>query len=560
MQKQIFKNLLITALVIIVLTTGLMLIGVYSLVEERTVSNMKNEGALIAGTMNYYDDQGYIQSPDFHRINYRLTLIDKKGVVIYDNQVKNLENHSNRPEFIEAMKTGEGSEKRYSGTLEETTYYYAIKLADGTVLRLSDTQDSIFGIFLQIIPLLLGILLLVVVASYIIGRQTTKRFVKPIEQLTDHLDHYNSITLCGYEELVPFVNKINAQREEIKKQIGDLKRDRDTVRTITEHMTEGLIVLDQQKNILSVNHSAIRILEMKGGVFIGKNLIAATRNEIVNRCAERAIEEESVDDRISCHGRYYQIHGCSVRNMGVNIGAMLLLVDVTSEQTANDRRREFTANVSHELKTPLTSISGYAEMMLNGLVPAENTNEFIGKIYKECGRLIILVEDILTLSKLDESAQEEVWQIVNVYDVAKEVVDSLKGEAEKMKVGVKLSGIEQGAVINHASSTMISQLVYNLLSNGIKYNKKGGSVQVNVVDQEGVIKLSVEDTGIGIPESEKDRIFERFYRVDKSRSKNIGGTGLGLSIVKHIVKTIGGSIQLESTEGQGTTVTIAIKK
>lgn len=561
MQKQIFKNTLITALVVIILTTGLMMMGMYSLIESNTISNMKGEGALIAGGINYYGDQEYIQSPAFNVGNYRITIIDKDGEVTYDNKVKNLSNHSDRPEFIEALQNGSGSEKRYSGTLEETTYYYAIKLDNGTVLRLSDTQDSIFGILIQIIPILLGVLIVVIVASYIIGRQTTKSLVKPIAELTDNLDRYHSITLCGYEELVPFVNKINAQREEIKDQIADLKRDRDTVRTVTENMVEGLIILDQKKNILSVNNSAVRILEMKGGDFIGKNLIAATRNETVNRCAEQAIRDEKVDDRLTEHGRYYRIHGCSVKNMGVNIGAMILLVDVTSEEMSNHMRREFTANVSHELKTPLTSISGYAEMMSNGLVPVENTKAFSEKIYKECKRLIILVEDILTLSRLDESIPEEENELVNVYGVATEVVENLKVEAKKMEVDVKLLADDtaiKNAITNRGSSTMVSQLIYNLLANAIKYNKPGGSVKIQVWEEEGEIKLSVADTGIGIPEGEKERIFERFYRVDKSRSKSIDGTGLGLSIVKHIVKTMGGNIHLESVEGQGTTITVKI--
>lgn len=563
MQKKIFKSILLTSMVAIVLTATLLLAGVYALLESSTISNLKNDCAMMAGGINYYGNEEYIASPLFNAGSYRVTFIDQNGEVTYDNKAKNLGNHSDRPEFIEAMEKGTGSAKRYSGTLEETTYYYAMKLDNDTILRISDTKSSILGVFFQMIPMLLGILILVIVASYVIGRKTTKGLVEPIESLSGNLEHYNSITLCGYEELVPFINKINGQREEIKGQIHDLKRDRDTIRTITENMKEGLILIDKDKNILSINRSAIHILDIKGDDFIGKNLIAATRNETVNTCAVLALKDALLDSAIESGGKHYQVHGCSVKNMGQSMGAILLLVDVTSEQMANNMRKEFTANVSHELKTPLTSISGYAEMMANGLVSPKNMKEFSEKIYKECGRLMLLIQDILTLSKLDEAYHQSFSETVNVYEVAEAVIESLKGEAEKADVSIFLTKEPADAgpmVLTNSSVSMVNQLLYNLISNGIKYNKIQGAIHVTVKESPQGLQLSIADTGIGIPEVDKERIFERFYRVDKSRSKNGGGTGLGLSIVKHILKSLGGTIQMDSVEGKGTTVTVELKK
>ncbi len=555
MHKKIFQNIFFVTIVGIFITTILMLVSIYSMLEKSTFSHMKNEAELIGAGLNYYEDSDYIQSSDFKNTLYRVTIIEPNGEVLFDNRAKNLENHKDRPEFIEALKSGKGDEKRYSSTLGKTTYYYAIKLANGNVLRLANTQNNIWGVFIQIIPALLGILLLTAVVGYFMARQTTKKLMLPVNKIVEQIQDNEKTITCDYDELIPFVSKINSQREKIRETIENLKKDRDTISTITEHMKEGLILLDGDENILSMNSSARNILKVKGNDFVGKKIITATRNEIVNKMAEKAVKGDYSNTILVEGEKYYQMYGCQVENKDENIGTILFFVDITSDELSHKMRKEFTANVSHELKTPLTSISGYAEMMKNGMVAPEHMTEFSDKIYKESQRMIHLVNDILTLSKLDEATEEIPMSKVNLYEAAKQTIEMLGEEAAAKGVSLNLKG---NFCELQSSETMIHQLLYNLIQNGIKYNKAQGNVEVEIGKEENQAIIKIQDTGIGIPEGEKERIFERFYRVDKSRSKNIGGTGLGLSIVKHILEILKGQIQLESTLGEGTTIIIKL--
>ncbi len=555
MHKKIFKNIFFVAIVGITITTVLMLFSIYSMLEKSTLSQMKNEAEVIRGGINYYGNSDYIQSSDFKNSLYRVTIIGQNGEVLFDNRAKNLENHRDRPEFIEALRVGTGNEKRYSSTLGKTTYYYALKLADGNVLRLASTQSNVWGIFIQIIPALLGILLLAAIGGYIMARQTTKKLMMPVNKIIEQIQDKEKAITCDYEELIPFVTKINSQREKIKDTIANLKKDRDTISAITEHMKEGLILLDKDENILSMNSAAKEILKVKGNDFVGKKMITATRNQIVNKMAEKAVRGDYTHTILEEEERFYQLYGCQVENKEENIGTILFFVDITSDELSHKMRKEFTANVSHELKTPLTSISGYAEMMKGGMVAPEHMTEFSEKIYKECQRMIHLVNDILTLSKLDEASEEISMSNVDVYEVAKQTVEMLQEEAKEKSILLTVKG---SPAVLFSSDTMTHQLLYNLIQNAIKYNKIKGRVDVAVGREGDRIVVRIKDTGIGIPESEKERIFQRFYRVDKSRSKNIGGTGLGLSIVKHILEVLKGQIQVESTLGEGTEITVTL--
>lgn len=556
LQRKIFRHTLFVSFAAIILTAALLLVGTYSIIEKNTLNDMRKETYFAAKGVNYFGFNEYLKSPFFNDTDYRITLIDSKGRVMYDNNFSNLPNHSDRPEFIEALKTGEGSDKRYSSTLEKTSFYCALKLDNGNVLRLANTQKSVFIGFLQILPLLIAILILATIASYFLGKRLTARVIKPINQLSNELGSNTDLVDCEYEEFSPFIQTINSQRREIKNQIETLTNDRDTISAITENMTEGLILLDSNENILALNKAAKEILNVKGRKFLGKNIINATRNEQIIQMAKNVVNGNYDETLLEQNSKLYEIHGCRVENNGESMGTVLFLVDVTSEESALKIRKEFTANVSHELKTPLTSISGYAEMIYNEMVDTKDIKEFSGKIYNECKRMISLVNDILTLSRLDEATEEIALEKFDVLDVVKSVSANLNSEAESLGVSIHVDG--ESASLN-SSKSMVNQLMMNLMENAVKYNKHGGCVDINVQCEGDEVLISVKDTGVGIPEGDLDRIFERFYRVDKSRSKSIGGSGLGLSIVKHILIMLNGKIDLKSKENEGTEITVKLK-
>lgn len=496
--------------------------------------------------------------------NIRFTIVDKSGTVIYDNWAKNelLENHKNRPEIIQAFNNGTGEYTRYSDTIASDMYYYAVKINDSEVLRVSREINSINAAFVEVIPMLAILLVVFFVFNYIVSNVFTKKVLNPIDDmvrsLDDMLEGNESKNIEIYDEFEPLAYKIREQKIKINQYIEDLRYERDTINIITENMKEGFILINKEKNILSINNSGKYMIgNDKFNLNSNKNIIELTRNpEILNKIESSINENKHIVydfDNNSKHFRYYfspvkEQHSSSVT------GLLILIEDVTIQKNAEIMRSEFSSNVSHELKTPLTTMIGFAEMIKEGLITdSESIKKYCGMINKEGLRLISLIEDIMRLSKIEEGIYVESNERINLKKLAEEVITLLQLKADDLDINLNLQAVD---VIMNANKNYISELFYNLVDNGIKYNKKGGYVNVSINKNDNFVAINVEDNGLGIAEEYQDRIFERFYRIDKSRSKETGGTGLGLSIVKHITELYGGNIELKSKENKGTLITI----
>ena len=484
----------------------------------------------------------------------RITYIDQDGTVLFDNEadVSEMKNHSDRTEFQKAEKYGAGESSRYSDTLSEKTIYYALRLKDGTVLRVSSTQDSVLALVENLIFPLCGLLCLMLILSGIMASAISKRIVKPINELDLEHPEENQI----YEELSPLLSKIHRQNREIQNQLELAKQQQQEFSLITENMQEGLIVIDKYTMILSANSSAWNLFRMDK-VRQGESVYCLDRAEDFRHAIEHVLEGEHEELVLKLNGSDIQLIANPVVRGQKTEGAVILLVDVTEKLERENLRREFSANVSHELKTPLTSISGFAEIIQGGFVKDEDIPKFAGRIYKESQRLLQLVEDVIQISQLDEEKTPYIWEPVDVYQVCKNAFDSLKEKAYKMNVHLYICG---ESMKMEAIRTLLEEAVYNVCDNAIKYNRNDGSVSIFLEQTAQEVQIVVKDTGIGIPRVDQDRVFERFYRVDKSHSKEIGGTGLGLSIVKHAVSTLNGSVGLRSEVGSGTEICMKFPK
>ena len=484
----------------------------------------------------------------------RITYIDQDGTVLFDNKadVSEMKNHSDRTEFQKAEKYGAGESSRYSDTLSEKTIYYALRLKDGTVLRVSSTQDSVLALVENLIFPLCGLLCLMLILSGIMASAISKRIVKPINELDLEHPEENQI----YEELSPLLSKIHRQNREIQNQLELAKQQQQEFSLITENMQEGLIVIDKYTMILSANSSAWNLFRMDK-VRQGESVYCLDRAEDFRHAIEHVLEGEHEELVLKLNGSDIQLIANPVVRGQKTEGAVILLVDVTEKLERENLRREFSANVSHELKTPLTSISGFAEIIQGGFVKDEDIPKFAGRIYKESQRLLQLVEDVIQISQLDEEKTPYIWEPVDVYQVCKNAFDSLKEKAYKMNVHLYICG---ESMKMEAIRTLLEEAVYNVCDNAIKYNRNDGSVSIFLEQTAQEVQIVVKDTGIGIPREDQDRVFERFYRVDKSHSKEIGGTGLGLSIVKHAVSTLNGSVGLRSEVGSGTEICMKFPK
>ena len=484
----------------------------------------------------------------------RITYIDQDGTVLFDNKadVSEMKNHSDRTEFQKAEKYGAGESSRYSDTLSEKTIYYALRLKDGTVLRVSGTQDSVLALVENLIFPLCGLLCLMLILSGIMASAISKRIVKPINELDLEHPEENQI----YEELSPLLSKIHRQNREIQNQLELAKQQQQEFSLITENMQEGLIVIDKYTMILSANSSAWNLFRMDK-VRQGESVYCLDRAEDFRHAIEHVLEGEHEELVLKLNGSDIQLIANPVVRGQKTEGAVILLVDVTEKLERENLRREFSANVSHELKTPLTSISGFAEIIQGGFVKDEDIPKFAGRIYKESQRLLQLVEDVIQISQLDEEKTPYIWEPVDVYQVCKNAFDSLKEKAYKMNVHLYICG---ESMKMEAIRTLLEEAVYNVCDNAIKYNRNDGSVSIFLEQTAQEVQIVVKDTGIGIPREDQDRVFERFYRVDKSHSKEIGGTGLGLSIVKHAVSTLNGSVGLRSEVGSGTEICMKFPK
>lgn len=551
MTKKIFKSIMFVCA--LVLAVGLA--AVMGILYRNFDGQMRKELSKEAAYLTYgVEQQGVDYLKNIKDKSARITYIDQDGTVLFDNEadVSEMKNHSDRTEFQKAEKYGAGESSRYSDTLSEKTIYYALRLKDGTVLRVSGTQDSVLALVENLIFPLCGLLCLMLILSGIMASAISKRIVKPINELDLESPEENRI----YEELSPLLSKIHRQNREIQNQLELAKQQQEEFALITENMQEGLIVIDKYTMILSANSSAWNLFHMDR-VCQGESVYCLDREEEFRHAIEQVLSGEHTELVLKLNGSDIQLIANPVIRDKKTEGAVVLLVNVTEKLERESLRREFSANVSHELKTPLTSISGFAEIMQGGLVKNEDIPKFAGRIYKESQRLLQLVEDVIQISQLDEEKTSYVWEPVDVYQVCKNAFESLKEKAKRLNVHLYICGERMKM---EAVRTLLEEAIYNVCDNAIKYNRNDGSVSVFLTQTAQEIQIVVKDTGVGIPKEDQNRVFERFYRVDKSHSKEIGGTGLGLSIVKHAVGALKGSVILRSEEGNGTEICMKFPK
>ena len=551
MTKKIFKSIMFVCAFVLAVGLAAVMGILYSNFDGQMRKELSKEAAYLAYGV---EQQGVDYLKNIKDKSARITYIDQDGTVLFDNEadVSEMKNHSDRTEFQKAEKYGAGESSRYSDTLSEKTIYYALRLKDGTVLRVSGTQDSVLALVENLIFPLCGLLCLMLILSGIMASAISKRIVKPINELDLESPKENQI----YEELSPLLSKIHRQNREIQNQLELAKQQQEEFSLITENMQEGLIVIDKYTMILSANSSAWNLFHMDR-VRQGESVYCLDREEEFRHAIEQVLSGEHTELVLKLNGSDIQLIANPVIRDKKTEGAVVLLVNVTEKLERESLRREFSANVSHELKTPLTSISGFAEIMQGGLVKNEDIPKFAGRIYKESQRLLQLVEDVIQISQLDEEKTSYVWEPVDVYQVCKNAFESLKEKAKSLNVHLYICGERMKM---EAVRTLLEEAIYNVCDNAIKYNRNDGSVSVFLTQTAQEIQIVVKDTGVGIPKEDQDRVFERFYRVDKSHSKEIGGTGLGLSIVKHAVGALKGSVILRSEEGNGTEICMKFPK
>lgn len=482
--------------------------------------------------------------------DYRITYIDRDGTVLYDNKsdAAKLENHKDREEVAQAYETGCGESTRFSEILTQRQIYEAKKLSDGRVIRLSDTQYTVFTLFMSMLQPILIVALITIVAALILSYRVSARIVKPLNDP----DLKGNLTKNGYKELAPLLNRMENQQRQISFHTAELKRKQLEFEAATKNMKEGLILLNPQGVILSMNRSAANLLKA-GKYTVGRDIHTLQDTEKLTELLGQSLQGVHAETIWEMGDSSYQCNASPVISEGEVTAVAFLLFDVTEKEKAEQMRREFTANVSHELKTPLHSISGCAELLCNGMVKQQDVPQFSRQIYTEAQRMIRLVDDIIKLSHLDEGDESLQKESIEMYALAEETKESLQKAAEKVHVTVMLTG---ETVFIQGIRQQVNGIVYNLCDNAIKYNHENGHVWITVKKEGNEAVLVVEDDGIGIPPEHQERIFERFYRVDKSHSKEVGGTGLGLSIVKHAVRQQNGKIELKSEVGKGTRITV----
>ena len=547
MTKRIYKAICAAALGVFVVTM-LLIMGVlynyFSSVQQRQLRSqtaLAVQGAEQLG-MDYFDG---LSDEDV-----RITWVAANGDVLYDSASDSdvMENHLQREEIQSALATGFGESARYSSTMLKQYLYCAQKLSDGTVLRLSVSHNSVWVLLLGMLQPILIVIAVAAVLSFLLASRLSKRIVDPMNKL--NLDE--PLENEGYDELSPLLRRIYSQQQHLKEQQATLTRKQNELEAIVGHLEEGMILLDKSCKVITANQAALRLLDARASNIAGLDLLMLSRNLALAEAVQEAMDGRSATRKTELHGKTIQIQAAAVGQQDEMSGVAVVLFDITQSEQAEQRRREFTANVSHELKTPLQSISGYSELLMRGMARQEDIQPFAQRIYGETQRLIQLVQDIINLSQLDEGSSYQ-WQQANLFAIAAEVTGSLEHFAEEKQVRLTLEGSD---TMLRGVPELLRGIVYNLTDNAIKYNHPGGSVTVTVSRQKDEAVLTVSDTGIGIPEGEQDRIFERFYRVDKSRSKEVGGTGLGLSIVKHAAFLHKAAIDVTSQLGAGTTIQV----
>jgi len=550
MNKKIFRSSVAVALIVLLSSIVLIMGILFQYFENQLQSELESEANYIAYAV---ENQGAEYIDNFQNSDKRITLISSDGTVIADTAAEEteLDDHSDRQEVIEALKNGKGTSVRYSDTLTEKSIYFAMKMNDGNILRVSTHQYTVVTIILSLIQPILIVFVIAVVLSFVLAQKISKSIIKPINEL----DLDNPSNNEPYDELAPLMQKIAKQKRTIEKQLALAGKKQEEFRLITENMKEGLLVVDRQMNILTYNRSALKLLKVNKtepdnitDLSKNKNLLAAVKRALLGgheKC-------DLTDDDTCC-----RLIANPVYENEIVIGAVLVIMDVTESVQREQLRQEFTSNVSHELKTPLTSISGFAEILKAGGTPENVVTDFSTSIYDEAQRLISLVNDIIEISELDEKKVIADNEKVDLYALSANTLNRLKPIADKRNIRLNLIG--ESTIISGVKK-ILDEMIYNLCDNAIKYNKENGAVDVILTESEKHIKLTVRDTGIGIPQTDQPRVFERFYRVDKSHSKEIGGTGLGLSIVKHAAIYHNAEIKLKSEPDKGTAITIIFCK
>ena len=542
MTKRIFKSIILASVIVLLASGGLTMGVLYNHFGNQLEEELRTEAEFLSIAV---ENEGMGAFDSIPSEAERITYIDTDGTVLFDNRsnADDMENHLDREEIREAMEDGSGMAVRESDTLSQRTLYYALRLADGTVLRVSSTQYSLPGLLGGMIQPLLIILILMLILAGFLASRLAKNIVNPLNRLD--LDHPEENQT--YEEVAPLLTKINRQQKSLQAEIADAKRQQEEFSIITDNMEEGFLVIDSHTEVLSYNSSALRLLGAREQD-ARQSVLALNRSESFQRTVEKVLGGQHVISNQEFQGITCQVAANPVFQEGKVTGAVILILDVTEKMKGEQMRREFTANVSHELKTPLTSISGFAEIINDGFVKPEDTKKFAGRIFKEAQWLITLVNDVIKISQLDEGKLPYEKEEVDLYEAVRETFLRIEDHAKAEGVHLYLYGPH---IKSNTVKTILDEIIYNLCDNGIKYNKKGGSLTVTISQEGEKPVVTVEDTGIGISEEDQKRIFERFYRVDKSHSKAIGGTGLGLSIVKHGTMFLGADMKVESTLGEG---------
>ena len=554
MKKRIYKSMLLLAFITILLTCFLITGVIYREFHIQMQQEIRNEALFISNGYNLIGEQVFSGLKNQENSS-RITWVASDGTVLFDNMVKaeNMENHLNRPEIADALKNGFGEAVHLSKTLGTQTFYRAVRLNDGTVLRVSATTNSVFKSVLGFIPYIALITLLVILLTMIIANLLTKKIIFPL----NNLNLENPLSNDVYDELSPLLSRMARQNEQIESQFKRLKEKQEAFNAITENISEGIIVLNNKGLILFINKSAASIFNVSTQDIINKHILTLDRSIPLQKAIETAMGGHLFENTFTIGEDSFHLLVSPVKDDMVVKGVILFILDITEKQSAEKMRREFTANVSHELKTPLTSISGYAELMKNGMVQPEDIPEFANRIYKEARHLINLIDDVIRISRLDEKNVQLPFEEIDLLELATETVSRLSSLAQQKQIKLSVSG--ENAIISGVRQ-ILEEMIYNLCDNAIKYNYEKGTVDVSVRALPDNVVLTVADNGFGIPREHQSRVFERFYRIDKSHSRETGGTGLGLSIVKHSAEFHNARVQLLSKPGKGTTITVTFRR
>ena len=550
MVNKIFRSNFFTSMLILLMSFCLIFGVLFSYFESQMFTELESEAGYISYAVK---NDGIDFINNFNEKGKRITWVSADGTVLADSKAdaEELENHADRKEIADALKNGKGTSSRYSDTLMQKTLYYAEKLEDGTILRVSTTQNSVVIILLGLLQPLIIIIVLALIISIFLSYRLSKAIIKPINEL----DLDNPAANETNEELTPLLKKISAQKKTISNQLKEAKQKQEEFKLITENMSEGLLIIDKDFNILSYNQAAKTLLDVDDAE--NKSVLSFNRSRGFRNTIEAALSGERAENDITHDENTYNLIANPVFEGDKIIGAVIVIIDITESVKREQLRQEFTSNVSHELKTPLTSISGFAEMMKSGGTPDETVVDFSTSIYDEAQRLITLVSDIMKISELDEGVIPFEKEQVDLRELSKDIIKRLTPVANKRNITLNVIG--DTAYVS-GTKKILDEMIYNLCDNAIKYNKENGTVDVIINESKSKENLTVRDTGIGIPQGEQSRVFERFYRVDKSHSKLVGGTGLGLAIVKHAAAYHDAEISLESIVGKGTSVTIGFNK